>query len=309
MTPPKLILKVNASALKESACMRRLYWIVVSGYKEKLNKNDVEYGSAFHEFVKSMKENPGRYDLAVAAATKRFDVPMEIKPEKVYMNSTHLLQTCMSFWENWVTKDQFETVKDAQGKPLVELKFSYPYYSDDQVEVQLCGTIDDICKHKHGTYALRDYKTTSVYKTDEYLSAYALSSQLMFYRMVLDYYSRTYPTSLFAEINKKDVACMIDAVFLRGKSAPVEFKRSEVFIFNRTQMDEFEHLVYKKVMELVAIVKENKLPVREGMLNGACQTVYGHCKFFGACKQPDDVSAQHMLTRFFKQEPYDPLNH
>jgi hypothetical protein len=125
--------------------------------------------------------------------------------------------------------------------------------------------------------------------------------------MVLDYYSRSYPTSLFAEINKKDVACMIDAVFLRGKTQPVEFKRSDVFIFNKTQMDEFEHLVYKKIMELVAIVKQEKLPVRDGMLNGACQTVYGHCKFFGACKQSDDVSAQHMLNRYFIQRKYDPL--
>lgn len=291
--------------------MRRLYLTVISGYKEKLNYNDIEFGSAFHEFIKTMKENPGRYDLATAAAIARYSVPMQQKPEKSYMNTTYLLNLCMNFWEKWVAQDQFETLTmPTTGKPMVELKFSYPYYSDEQVEVQLCGTIDDICKHKHGTYALRDYKTTSVFKTDQYLSAYHLSPQLMFYRMVLDYYARTYPASIFGEINRKDVACLIDGVFLRGKSAPPEFKRSEVFIFPRSQMDEFEHLVYKKVMELVAVVKSgNALPKREGMMNGACQTVYGNCKFFGACKQIDDLTTQFMLDRHFIQVPYDPLNH
>lgn len=305
----KQIIKLNASALKESACSRRLYLTVVEGYKEQLNFNDIEYGSAFHEFVKVMRQQPERYDLAVAAAQKRYSVPMRFKDNKSYMNETHLLNTCMSFWQQWVAKDSYTTVVHS-GKPLVELQFCIPYYADDEVEVQLCGTIDDICKHQHGTYAFRDYKTTSVYKTDEYLASYELSPQLMFYRLAIDYYSRAYPASVFAEINKyENIACFIDAIFLRGAKAPPEFKRSRVFVFSKHQLDEFERQLRVAVLELVKLVKAKVMPDRQGMINNACQTPYGTCKFANACRQLDETAFRHVLNNHFKQETYDPLSH
>lgn len=302
----KLILRVDASALKESSCARRFYWNVVSGYRTRLNSNDIEFGSAFHEFVKTMRENPGNYAMAIKAAQERYAVPMEFKEKKQYMNATYLTRVCMDFWQNWVEQDMFETVvKD--GKPLVELKFSYPYYADDDVEVLLCGTIDDICKHRHGTYALRDYKTTSVYDKAAYLSAYMLSPQLMFYKMIVDYYGRTYPESIFGELSQKNIACMIDGIFLAGAAKPPAFERSEVFVFHRAQMEEFEQLVKQRVLALVAHVKANVLPMREGMINGACQTVYGKCKYFNACIQNDDIARTHILNRHFIQQEYNPL--
>lgn len=289
--------------------MRRLYWIVIDGYKEKLNNNDVEFGSAFHEFVKVMKLNPGRYDLAIKAAIDRFSVPMNVKSNKTYLTMNYLQNLCITFWEQYVAKDLFETLKADDGTPLVEMKFSFPFYQDDDVEVLLEGTIDDLCKHKHGTHALRDYKTSSVTDEDAYLSGYALSPQLMFYYLVTSYYSRAYPDSVFARIHEKGLSCFIDGIFLHGKSSPPSFKRSEVFSFPSQQMAEFERLVHRQVKALVAAVKENKLPDREGMLNGACQTVYGKCKFFNACRQVDDISTQHVLNRNYIQTPHEPLKH
>ncbi len=302
----KLIIRIDASALKESSCMRRFYWNTIGGYRSKLNTNDIEFGSAFHEFVKVMKQQPDNYAAAVKAAQDRYKVPMEMKSQKQYMNATYLTNLCISFWQEWVAKDDFETIV-RNGNPLVELKFSYPYYADDKVEVLLCGTIDDICKHKHGTYALRDYKTTSVYDSTQYLSAYLLSPQLMFYKMIVDYYGRTYPNSLFGELSQKNIACFIDGVFLAGASKPPTFKRSDVFIFNARQMAEFEQLVHKQVMSLVEYVKSEVLPIREGMINGACQTVYGKCKYFNACIQSDELGTQLTLNRHFIQVEYNPL--
>lgn len=303
----KTILRIDASALKESACARRFYWNVVSGWRTAVNTNDIEFGSAVHEFIKVMRLNPGRYDMAIQAAQKRFSVPMTVKDTKKYLTPTYLTTTCLNFWQDWIEKDQFETCKAEDGTPLVELKFSYPYYADDQVEVLLCGTIDDICKHKHGTYALRDYKTTSVYRADDYLAGYNLSPQLLFYKMIVDFYGRTYPDSLFGEYSKRNIACMIDALFLKGASKPAEFKRSEVFVFEPTQVAEFERLVRQRIMNLVDYVKREVLPEREGMVNGACQTVYGPCKYFGACIQRDAVGTELMLKRHYVQVEYNPL--
>jgi hypothetical protein len=302
----KLIIRVDASSLKESSCSRRFYLNVIEGYRTRVNSNDIEFGSAVHEFIKIMRTSGGNYALAIKAAQERYAVPMEFKDRKQYMTPTYLTRVCMDFWQNWVEKDDFETIiKD--GEPLVELKFSYPYYADDQVEVLLCGTIDDICKHKHGTYALRDYKTTSVYDKTGYLAGYALSPQLMFYKMIIDYYGRSYPDSLFGELSQKNIACFIDGIFLAGAAKPADFARSEIFVFKPEQMTEFEKLVNTAVMKLVADVKANLLPTREGMLNGACQTVYGKCKYFTACLQGDETGMQHMLNRHFIKAEYNPL--
>jgi len=292
--------------------MRRLFWNVVGGYRSKLQTNDVEFGSAFHEFVKIMKQT-GDSVRAYDAAQKRFDVPMEVKPEKKYLTTNYLLQTCALFWQHVVSKDQFATVIHPVTKaPMVERKFSVPYFANDRVEILLTGTMDDICKHKHGTYAIRDYKTTSVYKTDLYLSGYRLNPQLLFYHMVIGHYANLYPASIFADITARGFSCFIEGIFLRGATQPVEFKRSELFQFDKGQLDEFKKLVDKKVQELVTIAENwldnpAAIPPRDGMINGACQTVYGHCKYFLPCSQPDDISCGHMLNRFFIQQEYNPL--
>ncbi len=303
----KVILRVDASALKESACTRRFYWNCVAGYRARLNTNDIEFGSAVHEFIRVMKCNPGRYDLAVKAAQDRYKVPMEQKPDKVYMTAEYLTKTCMNFWQQWVEKDDYQTLV-VNGQPLVEQKFSYPYYVDDVVEVLLCGTIDDLCQHKStNAYGIRDYKTTSVYKKDQYLAGYMLSPQLMFYRLIATYYGRTYPESVLGQLATKGAACFIDGIFLQGASKPAEFKRSEIFQFNERQMLEFEKLVAERIQNLVKYVKADILPAREGMINGACQTVYGQCKYFGPCTQSDEVGEYHMLNRYFIQQEYNPL--
>ena len=286
--------------------MRRFFWTVVSGYTSAVNSSDIEYGSAVHEFIKSMRYFPERYDLATAAALKRFDVPMTVKPQKRYMDKNHLLKTCLNYWQQYLSKDQYQTLV-VNGSPLSEVKFSYPYYSDNELEVALCGTLDDISKHTHGNYALRDYKTTSVGKVDDYLSAYELSPQLLFYRMLVRYYARSYPDSIFAELEAKNLAACIEGIFLRGADKPVEYKRSEVFVFKSEQIDEFEKLVYAKIMQLVEYVKQEVLPHREGMLNGNCSTVYGSCKFFAVCKQNDEIARQGMLDRYFTKREYNPL--
>lgn len=301
-----ITLRIDASALKESACTRRFYWIVVDGYRKSINTNDVEFGSAVHEFIKVMRCNPNNYALAIKAAQDRYKVPMEQKPEKAYMTPDYLSKTCISFWQQWIEKDSYKTVV-VDNEPLVEQKFSYPYYADDKVQVLLCGTIDDICVNEHGHYGIRDYKTTSVYKKADYMRSYTLSPQLMFYRLVLSYYASTYPESILGKISNQGVKCFIDALFLQGTTKPAEFKRSEIFNFNARQMTEFEALLRARIMNLVDYVKADILPLREGMSNGACQTVYGSCKFFEPCIQSDDVGQHHMLKRFFIQQTYNPL--
>ena len=305
----KLILQLNASALRESSCMLRLYRTVVEGYSAPHATNDVEYGSAFHLFVSTMKQTKGNLGLSLCAAQKRFSVPMIVKPQKKYMDLVHLLKTCQDFWANFGAKDDFITMDDVEGKPMTEVKFSWPYYCDDQVEVNIVGTVDDLCRHRRsGAYAIRDYKTTSSYDAIEYLRGYKLSPQLLTYRLIIRYYAKKYPESVFAEMERNGCLVFIDGVFIHGKDKPIEVIRSECEPIAEDKLVEYEKLLAKKVAELVAVVKDPSLLSRDGLLNGSCHTIYGHCKFFDACSAPDSIARDHVLRKNFVKKPYDPLN-
>lgn len=303
----KLILRIDASAIKESACTLRFYRTIVEGYREKLPTNDMLFGSAFHEFIAEMERTGGNYGAAIQAAKKVFALPCEIKRNKKYLTETFLLKLCMRYWDEYLVNNDYQTVKSEDGKPLVELKFAWPYYVDENVEVLLCGTIDRIAKNNK-IYALADYKTTAVFDKDSYLRSYWLNPQLMFYRLILRYYAEAYPDSIFAKINQSNFVVFIDGIFMAGAEKDPEFIRSDVMEFPDTQMAEFERLLEQKVKKLVTHVASGVIPEREGMLNGACETKYGACLFSVACRQSDEIAAQHMLRRNFIQKPYDPLS-
>lgn len=307
----KLTIHVDASALKESSCMLRFYRTVVEGWREPLQNNDVEFGSALHLFVATMKRTGGNYAAAVKAAQERYRVPMNMKPRKAYMTEQFLIKTCLDFWQRWIDKDQFETIKADNGEPLVELKFSWPYYEDDNLAIMIAGTIDDVSKHKQGIHALRDYKTTSMYDSTEYLSAYKLNPQLMLYTWICRQYAKKYPDSMFAKIAHLGFGCFIDGIFLRGKDKEPEFVRSEIFQFKDWEMDEFESELANKVANLRNMIMlgrlnpQYKFP-RDGILTNSCSTNYGPCKFAKVCSMPDNEAAQIILERDYIKKPYDP---
>ena len=308
--PNKIVLRLDASALSKSSCMLRLYRTVVEGYRAQFNTNDMEYGSAFHLFISTMKQTRGNLGLALGAARKRFvEAKMIVKPQKKYMDDVHLLKSCQEFWEYFGSKDDFITLDDAEGNPMTEVKFSWPYYCDDEVEVNIVGTVDDLCRHRRsGAYAIRDYKTTSSYDAIEYLRGYKLSPQLLTYRLIIRYYAKKYPESVFAEMERNGCLVFIDGVFIRGKDKPIEVIRSECEPIAEDKLVEYEKLLAKKVAELVAVVKDPSLLSRDGLLNGSCHTIYGHCKFFDACSAPDSIARDHVLRKNFVKKPYDPLS-
>ena len=304
-TNTKRIFKLDASAASTSSCGRRLYNTVVLGYRSPLNNNDMEFGSAFHLFIKVMKLTGGDYAQAIKAATERYSVPMNVKRQKQYMDTTFLLKCCMDYWQKFAEKDDFVTqCSPESGKALVELKFEWPFYQDDELEIILAGTIDDICKHKHGTWAIRDYKTTSAGDIDEYLRGYRMSPQLLFYRYVMGRYAWAYPDSIFAELCKRNCACFIEGIFIRGKDKPLEVKRSDMFQFTEADLNEFEILLTRKVERLVEMIK-HEIPMREGLLNGACDAKF-RCPYFDLCAANDDTVRDHLLRRNFIIKPYDP---
>lgn len=309
MNTQKTLIRFNASAAKESSCLMRTWLTVIEGYKETVPNNDIIFGSALHEYIKQMRLTNGNFALATKAALEVHASPKKIKSKKEYMESTnYLILTCQRVWTE-LQASPFKTLTDAAGVPLVEKQFSIPYYTDETVDVTLEGTIDDLCKHTHGAYAVNDYKSTTSWDHKEYLKGYQMSPQLMFYVMAVEYYGNKYPDGIFGKMVKAGIYSFVTGLFLAGRDKDVEVERSDVIKFSEDKMHEFRSMLNRTVRNLVACVKDKRPPLREGMFNGACQTIYGPCKFFNVCNAPDEAQRNYILKNQFAKKPYDPLNH
>lgn len=309
----KKIIKIDASALKNSSCMLSFYRTVILGYREEVNSVSIEFGTAVHLFVKVMYETNGNFNEAIKAATGYFTTTKMIVPKmKQYLSVTHLTLTCIKFWE-WLSKEKsdFGVVMGSDGKPAVEITFSNKIYEDEWVIVYLEGTIDKVGKFIKGCWAFGDNKTTASRDQEDYMKGYELSTQLMFYYLNLFLYASRNPDSMIAEMCKGKVGCFIDGVFLNGKDS-IEFGRSRIFFFEQWQIDRYRVMLMEKIMKLVHYVTTNTSPLPEGILTDTCSkpengTTAWRCRYWNICAAPDEIAAQHLVRKLFIVKPYEPL--
>jgi hypothetical protein len=312
----KTLLLLDASAFKESSCLLKLFYNVVYGFRSPTNSIEIEWGSAFHLFKSTLrqKSNPDTSDFAVAAAKAReyFTKTPYYSGGKMtaYMeNPEYLWNACYTYFIKY-QKDDFEIVNDDEGNALVELKFAIPYYIDDDVEVIMMGTKDELGKFKNGIYAIADLKTSSAYDVEKYLDSYKLSPQLLMYYWACHEYAKLYPDSIYAKVVEHGLGVFIDGVFRHGKDKPIELVRSSIRMFNSRDLQDFSILLRYKTLRLINAVKEwrrdkSVLPLREGMLNDSCAGKYP-CKYLTACATQDQETAFMLLEKQFTQVKYDP---
>ncbi len=303
----------DASAFKESSCLKRMFNTVVEGYKTKTNSVAIEFGVAFHKFREMTRADPSKFGEALLAAKKYFEeTPMYVEKKKEYLTSNFLFQTCTSYYTKY-SNDRFKT-RVHKGHPLLELGFSFPYYIDDEIEILMAGTIDEIGSYSDdGLDCVMDAKSSGLWDVEDFFKGFKLSPQMIFYRWAIRQFAKAFPDSWVSSIDSNNVGCVIDGVFYAGKDAPVQLVRSNVMLFPEHLLTEFEQLLALKVKELIDHVKvwlhsgKKIVPMKYGMLNGACETVYGKCKFFNACSAPDLETEQMLLENNYIKKFYNPL--
>jgi hypothetical protein len=300
---------LDASALKESACFLRVYRILVSGYQEKMTNNDVVYGSAFHKFVAEWITNRENPQPGMKLAKDYFEnTPKFVKHKKQWMTTAHLLNTCYEYHAKYSNYDNISALS-IDNNPVIEKKFSWPYYVDDDVEVLLCGTTD-LLGYMDGIPVFVDHKTTSMWDIEGYFEAFQLSPQMMFYKFCLEnFFGKVLPPNPIGDFVRKGLSCVINGVFL-GSSKDTQFERSQLYTFSDQQMSDFKYLLDDKVDRLVDLAKNvEDYRMKDGMMHGACETVYGKCKYFGPCTAPDAETEQIILDARFDRRPYNPMMH
>lgn len=335
--PQKKIYYLNASLLKKSSCDRLIQHIALDGLKEPVNYNDTQYGSAFHKFISRMYESGGKFDEALVAAKAIMSLPCKIRNKKDHLNEQHLVKTMFDFWEQYETSNNsFRLLinptaicykcsgingipicpscdgKGVRPQPMVEQTFDIKVRETDDYEIHLAGTIDQVGQIINGCFAVNDYKTTSTWDIESYLAPWRLSPQLKFYVSAIRRIGLANPDSEFARIAKTNVGACITGIFLKSSKETI-FKRSDVFVFKESELDEFDAMLEVKLDEFTKLINDyraNRIIMPTGMMNDSCPgTSKWKCPYFNACNAPDSIARNHVLKNNFKSVSYNPLQH
>ncbi len=335
-TTTKRIIKLDASALSKSSCPLAFYRTVIEGYRNPTTYNDTQYGSAVHRFCAVMCYTAGNFSVAVQEAVKVMRKPCTVRNKKDHLNEKHLINTCLNYWEEYVSKDnEFEMVINPEAKcwkcngvgydtaicmecngkgtrpqPMVEVNFDFPFYTeqvgDTEYEIRICGTIDRFGKFKNGCFAVRDYKTTSSWDLKKFFEPFKLRPQLKLYIWSLKKLAAANPDSQLAKIvSSTPIGACIDGIFLKS-AKETTFQHSDVFIPKREELEKFEHLLWAKCAELVHLASHPLAADPLGMVEGTCHHIVP-CDFFDVCVAVDEIASRHVLKNNFIQKPYDPL--
>jgi hypothetical protein len=308
----KIEINIDSTSLGRSGCILHFYRHVVAGYTHKALGASLLYGIGVHKFIDVMFQTNGLYPKAMEKALEMFRLPaVEDKKKEWLRNEIHFRAVCFNFWEQWIKEDpNFEVILKPNGKPATEVTFSFKFYEDDYVIINLCGTIDSIGKFKNGCYAIRDFKTTASWNQPDYWKQYEMSRQLRLYTLACKIMAQREPDSVLGKIGAQKMGAFIDGIFLDPKANDTKFARSVVYQYGDNDIKQFEQLLVGVCKRISYATKTQELP-KEGLVNGNCESKWsdgekGKCDFWNVCKSNIDVG-NILLNRDFIRKPFNPL--
>lgn len=310
----------DASSLKQIACFRRFYNIVVQGLKAKESKDyKMAYGSAFHKFLENYYLcRPIKDCINIAADYYRpYNANVPAHPREFH-TSGHLIKSCHEYIKQFprvsleneeiaIHPDDFQPHIDTNNRDTIEYKFSIKVYETDKYELILSGTIDLVCEYGGYKLILVDHKTTStsIEYAENYFDEYALDIQTMLYSKVykeglnLAYYPSIIINGIFKKkpTQKAEKENIFDGVAFK-RSAPISYSAEQMEIFNEW---------YNAMLADIKFSLDADFKYAYNNYNlAACQQAYGPCAFINVCKLPNNLQAGALEARFYKKE-YNPL--
>jgi Holliday junction resolvase RusA-like endonuclease len=312
----KLQLNIDSTSLSNSNCILRFKRHIIGeivdgqatgGYKQERMPIRMLYGVAVHKFIDMMFKTGGKYPIAVKEARELFNrIPREDDGDYQWLaNNRHLEGTCLTVWQSIEEDGQFDIIQLPDGRPATEITFSIPFYEDEIMAVNLCGTIDKIGKFKGGCFAIGDYKNTMTWDERNYFKQYELSRQLRLYTLACKLMAANHPDSTLGRIGSTHMGAFIDAIFVKKEFKDNKFKRSEVFQYSKIDIDNFQQTLLDLCLSLSNHIKQSYFP-KEGIVRGGCGYGKMMCQFWNVCASGN---GEILLKRDFKQTPFDPLHY
>ncbi len=304
---------IDASSLKSSGCLRKLYWTVFEGYRTPGMEKDpaLGYGNIFHKFwERHYKGHDPENNLIL---TKEEYLPYHERliygeNAKEFRTGGHLLKSCRKYLTHYPHNGDGIVAGKMGDKWMVEQQFAFPFWKsgDGKFEIIVCGTIDIIGEY-FGQKCIVDHKTSSsnpLYR-EKYFESYDFDVQVLMYSWATN------------KIFKLDhyLPVLINAAFIKnptikaekeGRFDGVEFLRSRLIEVNKEQIAEFENFLDYRIGQVVHFIKNGTLPEMKRFFDmSLCQT-FGKCKFFTVCKNQPSLH-EGILGTLFEKKKYEPL--
>lgn len=308
---PRIIF-LDASAFKESSCLKKLEYIILEGVRSKQRSLAAEYGSAFHNFVATLKKNDLSFPIAIASASNYYLDHTDSSDSEDWRSLPHLISTCKKYYDEIIKDgDTFKSLSPL----IIEERFALPWKrtKDGSHELYLAGTVDEIGVFEN-RYCIKDIKVTSSFDKQSFLENFNLSSQLMFYKYVLENFSKLCISESKLSFKDKPLTTMIDGIFI-AQSKSSQFQRSEPIDFPDDIMKSFEDSLENKGNEIIKLLEAGDIFTKNFTL---CDTFkydnsrVGTCPYFKLCstsKENDKGSYDYILEKNYTIKEYNPMTH
>ncbi len=317
-TSTKKIIYMDASTLKDSACLKKVWFNNIKGFKrkgEEAKNFKAAYGTAVHKALELYYCGRSVVDCIKAAIHyyNEFETEALMSDWSNWLHTEHLRQTLtLYFLLHPLGECGIDVLKDGDGKPILEQKFCLPYWSNDEYELALTGIIDMQCNY-FGTRSILDHKTHSLTMFDgknpvkKFLSRFKMNVQTQFYSMIdklLNKRSFYLPVVVNGFFMKKPTekaakAGVFDGVLLE-RGGPIEYSDA--------QMHEFANWLEQK-LALVTKLLSTTDPEKAffNTFERSCCDNYGGCKYYGVCETSDLTTQYLTLGSDFDTVEYNPL--
>ena len=294
----KRIIYLDASAFKESLCLKRLEYITVVGYRDIFTSPALSYGTATHKYISALRTTT-KHEIGIHDASKYFLPIAATYNDKEWRNLMHLFKTCAAYHQEVYMNDRLEAIKIKEGGNfLIEQKFSIPVYEDNDFIVMLSGTIDEIGM-LDGEFIICDRKTSSAYFAPEAaLEVYRASTQLMFYKYIAQ-----------KILKIPNIRCYIEGIFI-SSAQKTKFIHSDIFDYDDVTMSRFEQMLNDCVANIIHCHKTQSWPKNFLCCDSSKFDVdkVGKCRFFNLCVNDRDADIfKFMEEKQFIKRPYNPL--
>lgn len=297
---PGLQLAVDSTSLGEfKTCPRRYYYRIIRGLQPLTISHHLTFGLLYHGALE-------RYDhrrSALASHDDALDFAVEWVLKETWdstlqrpagwgdsnKNRMTLLRTIVDYLDKFGEADPMTTVQLANGKPAVELSFSF--FSGLKSELTgepftFCGHLDRLAS-LNGIPYVQDRKTTSHTISPGWFAQFSPHNQFSLY-------------SLAAQVVW---SVPVRGVILDGAQVAVGFSRFERALIGRdqSQLEEWHRDAGYQLRAMELCAKEEYWPMNDQ----SCDK-YGGCPFRSICSKPP-ASREQWLQSEFRVQVWDPL--
>lgn len=295
---PNLQLAWDSTSLRSlQTCPRKYFYEIVDGWEPKRRSVHLTFGIWVHEAKEEYdrrRAEGANHESSVLAVVRRMmratwdrERGRPWVSDDVNKNRGTLIRTIIWYFEQY-KEDPIETVKFADGKPAVELSFSFDtsYHTSAGETYVLCGHLDRIGRMGQQTFVC-DIKTTKHTISDSFFASFTPGVQF----------------SLYSLAAKVVYSLPTSGVIVDGAQVAVTFSRFERRPSPRAevQLNEWYEGLQYWLQAAEKYASEDFWPMQEESCGN-----YGGCPFRPICSKPPSMRAEWLKADFVRRT-WDPL--